>query len=149
METFLSDGKDHINIYTKGKTFLGRFLSNLHHTPVETKKSGKFHSAEALWYFLTREDSEVFRNIESPFKCKEIGRKKTKKNIEMGYVYSEMKEAIKYKVMNNEPVKRMLVSSEKPFTHYYEYGGKKVFPENQEWLINAIENIRKELKNGQ
>lgn len=149
METFLNDGKDHINIYTKGKTFLGRFLSNLYPAPVETEKSGYFYSAEALWYFLTRDDSDIFKNIESPFKCKELGRKRAKKDIDMCYVYSEMEEAIRYKVVNNEPVKKMLTNSDKPFAHYYEYGGKRVFPENQEWLINAIENIKKELKNEQ
>lgn len=145
METFLNDGKDHINIYTKGKTFLGRFLSNLYPAPVETKKSGYFYSAEALWYYLTREDSECFRNIKDPFTCKTVGRMKPKKKIDMKYVYSEMSEAIKYKVANNEPVKRMLRSSDKPFTHYYEYGGKKIFPQNQEWLSESVENLRKEL----
>lgn len=46
------DGIDHINVYSKGKTALGRFLSNFAETDLETK-DGHFASVEAYWYWLT------------------------------------------------------------------------------------------------
>lgn len=46
------DGIDHINVYSKGKTALGRFLSNFAQVDLETK-NGNFSSVEAYWYWLT------------------------------------------------------------------------------------------------
>lgn len=45
------DGIDHINIYTKGATEIGRLLTNL--SPVEINSSlGRFKTLEGLIYFL-------------------------------------------------------------------------------------------------
>jgi hypothetical protein len=42
------DGITHINIYSKGKTELGRWLSNFTYHPIETE-DGKFDSVEGYW----------------------------------------------------------------------------------------------------
>src|ERR1700712_4173623 len=46
------DGKSHINIYTKGKTRLGRLLTNLADVPVTHPTYGTFRCAEGLWYYM-------------------------------------------------------------------------------------------------
>jgi hypothetical protein len=46
------DGIDHINIYSRGKTEVGRQLSNFAHTPFTHKDYGYFNSVEGLWYYL-------------------------------------------------------------------------------------------------
>lgn len=67
-----NDGIDHINIYSKGKTDLGRFLSNFAHTPISSSQFGNFESIEGLWYWLgTR--NEKLRNLHG-FLAKKIGR---------------------------------------------------------------------------
>ena len=45
-----TDGIDHINIYSKGKTSLGRWLSNFAKSPIETE-DGHFDSIEGYWYW--------------------------------------------------------------------------------------------------
>lgn len=45
------DGIDHINVYSNGKTELGRMLSNFYRFPIMTK-DGLFYSVEAYWFWL-------------------------------------------------------------------------------------------------
>ena len=52
------DGEDHINIYSKGKTEIGRWLSNFSHTEIITE-DGKFSSIEGYWYWLTTKDERL------------------------------------------------------------------------------------------
>ena len=47
------DGISHVNIYSQGKTELGRMLSNFYHYQVITK-DGNFTSVEGYWYWLGR-----------------------------------------------------------------------------------------------
>lgn len=46
--TATTDGIDHINIYSKGKTTLGRMLSNFACTPFTHPEDGKFASIEDI-----------------------------------------------------------------------------------------------------
>ena len=48
-----NDGITHINVYSKGKTTLGRWLTNFAHTPIDTI-DGHFESIEGYWYWLGR-----------------------------------------------------------------------------------------------
>ena len=47
----MNDGVDHINVYSKGATELGRFLTNMNNIPVNTKH-GRFQSVEGYWHWL-------------------------------------------------------------------------------------------------
>jgi len=46
------DGVTHINIYSKGKTKLGRLLTNFAHTPFTHAEYGQFASVEGFWYWI-------------------------------------------------------------------------------------------------
>ncbi len=45
------DGITHINIYSRSKTDLGRFLTNFAYCPIETE-DGRFNSIEGYWGYL-------------------------------------------------------------------------------------------------
>jgi hypothetical protein len=53
------DGIDHINVYSKGKTALGRWLTNFAYSPITIPEFGDFASIESYWYFLGCEDDNL------------------------------------------------------------------------------------------
>jgi len=50
-----TDGIDHINVYSKAKTDLGKFLSNFTYAKIKTQ-DGIFSSIEGYWYWLLSSD---------------------------------------------------------------------------------------------
>ena len=44
------DGMTHINVYSKGKTEIGRWLSNFAYSPIDLGNEGYFSSIEGYWY---------------------------------------------------------------------------------------------------
>src|SRR5690606_38009971 len=68
------DGVDHINIWTRAKTPLGRMLSNLSPLHLIHPKYGRFDTAEGLWYYLsTGKIYEQLRDLNG-FEAKKLGR---------------------------------------------------------------------------
>lgn len=145
----MEDGKDHINIYSKGETELGRLLSNFSHTPTNTK-DGLFLSLEGYWYWLLFKDDEFKKLI--GFKAKEYARSKnvidwpiTDQLIEF---QENFKLAMKNKIDQHHNIKEMLKNSDLPLKHYYNYSGKIVYVKNGQWVVDYWEQLRKEIKNG-
>ncbi len=73
--TFISeeDGITHINIYSKGKTELGRLMSNFALSPFSVPQHGEFKSIEGYWYWLSTGD-ESLRDLYG-YEAKKAGRK--------------------------------------------------------------------------
>lgn len=143
------DGISHINIYSRGKTELGRFLSNFALSPFIHPKFGSFNTVEGFWHYLrTGKKHECFRTL-SGMDCKKISKQYEKQDCDNFQRY--IKEAILLKIESNEKFKLLLKESTLPLTHYYYYGDessyKIVVPDNSKWLINYIEDIRKYLNN--
>ena len=69
-----TDGIDHVNIYSAGRTELGRFMSNFAQAPIQTI-DGSFASIEGYWYWLGCEhtDRDTLRTV-SGFAAKKLGR---------------------------------------------------------------------------
>lgn len=65
------DGISHINVYSKGRTGIGRFLSNFTFYPIHTV-DGEFHSIEGYWYWLTCRDDRL-RYLHG-YEAKKLGR---------------------------------------------------------------------------
>ena len=143
-----NDGIDHINIYSRGKTELGGFLSNFAYSPFNHPKFGSFNTVEGFWHWLkTGKKHDEFR-ILSGMDSKKLSRK-----LEGSFPENfkkTIKEAILLKIESNEKFKQLLKESTLPLTHYYYYGDevthKIITPDNSKWLINYIEDIRKYLK---
>ena len=147
----LRDGVDHINVYSKGRTELGRLLSNFAQTPFDCI-DGHFESVEGYWYWLLAVKEPVNRELERlrslhGFEAKRVG--KEIENIDRTRpVTREFRECIynafAAKLKANPRVQELLKASTLPFKHYYVYErGVQVLPEF-DWLMVYWENLRDE-----
>lgn len=157
MENFkihpLNDGKDHINMYTKGATELGRLLTNLAHTPFDIP-DGHFESVEGYWFWLlTDKQFDRLKKLHG-FEAKKAGQDLKK----AGYMTKSssdedfkenIKKAIREKLKQNPHILVMLLKTTLPLKHYYYYQGTK----NKEsysiqektqyyWINEEIERLR-------
>lgn len=116
----IDDGITHINIYSKGRTELGRLLSNFAHTPFKNEAIGSFQSIEGFWYWLStgRKHDELRELYGSA--AKEFGRKLDK--VYVDDFIANVENAIRLKIEQNERVCKLLKQSTLPFEHYYWYG---------------------------
>ena len=144
-----TDGIDHINIYSKAQTQLGKFLSNFEYHPIDTE-DGKFNSIEGYWYWLGCSHSEKDRlRYLSGFSAKKVGRELGCNDWLEGKTFKDkIRKAIDIKI-NTMPeyYKNRFIKSTLPFTHYYEYGDKVVKIPKANWIIKHIEEIRKKFQN--
>ena len=135
------DGVTHIDIYSKGKTELGRWLTNFSYSPFNNPEYGKFLSMEGFWYWVsTGMKEERFRTLVG-FKAKELG--KTMKVVDVGEEFeSIIKQGIRQKLISDKAKLRELLECNLPLAHYYVYGGKCVSA-GYEWITKYIESVRK------
>ena len=136
------DGIDHINIYSKGKTKLGRWLTNFSYSPISIPDFGDFNSIEAFWYYLGCEDDSL-RPL-SGWQAKQKGRQ-IKQTIERNNFEELIKAAIDIKLKSNIPLLLEFKQSTLPLFHYYEYGDKRV-DAGYEWILDHISDRRQLLK---
>lgn len=140
-----NDGIDHINIYSKGKTELGRMLTNFSKFPIQTK-AGSFMSVEGYWYWLNIEPCEEREQLR---KCYGFWAKKTGKEIlqtKQRVLDDEFEHkillAIWYKFRRNAHL-ILPEYRELPFYHYYNYGGKVIDVTGKyPWMIEGITKMR-------
>lgn len=151
-----SDGVSHINIYTQGKTELGRMLSNLYDCVFTVPGYGTFHSVEGFWYYyLTGCKHEALKGM-GGFEAKNYGRKFPYDRIDeeatgpVGEQREVILEAIRCKLRQNRNICKLLKESELPFAHYYVPKGKEhsvcynIGKFN--WQVEEFERLRKLLK---
>lgn len=138
------DGITHINVYSKGKTELGRFLTNFAHAPFVHPEDGFFKSVEAYWYWLSTKDDSLRETY--GFRAKELGRQLGGKDwLEDENLKTKIKDAIFLKIFSNKKMLAEFKNSSLPFAHYYVYGGVKVVePKEGKWIIDFIEGLRNE-----
>lgn len=144
------DGIDHINIYSKGKTELGRALSNFALTPFKYEPYGRFQSVEGFWYwYLTGQKHDQFRNLYG-WQAKEEGKKYRNDRVDKEGIRPEgreiLLEAIRCKLRQNKHILKLLAASELPFRHYYDYNGKIVELPQYQWIVDEFERLRSILK---
>lgn len=142
------DGITHINIYSQGKTELGRMLSNFYKFPVGTV-DGNFCSVEGYWYWLgieECEEKEVLRTL-SGYQAKKTGSELRKKFDSRSDPEFENKilKAIWYKVRRKAEMFKSEAAS-LPFEHYYSFGGKIIdVKDKYPWMIDGIEKMRQHI----
>ena len=145
------DGYDHINIYSKSSSKLGRALSNFTKSTFEHPDYGVFNSIEGFYFWLTGEKHNQLKYLFG-YEAKKFGQMQEK----TWMVTKEFKEEIMYgiylKILQHPYVQEMLIESTLPFAHYYYYGdmnGKpKVYDRAKQdhYMIDACELIRVKLK---
>lgn len=145
------DGEDHVNIYTKGKTELGRALSNLADTPFVM--GGKtFQSVESFWYYyLTGCVEEKLCSMKG-YQAKVFGRTLCHLRIDdeqfgpQGEHQEVIKEAMRCKLRQNKWILELLTESTLPLSHYYAFPNKQhTFAYNIakfQWQVDEFERLR-------
>ncbi len=142
------DGVVHINIYSQGKTELGRLLSNFAHTPV-LLKDGKFESLEGYWYWsLSNKDakSECLRKLYG-YEAKKRGRELKIPDWPTDPTFTiefkkKFKDAMRAKVEQNSEVRQLLIDSSLPFKHYYVYSGRVIEVKGCQWMLDEWNKLR-------
>ena len=111
------DGIDHINVYSRGKTALGRQLSNFASTPFKHPTDGDFLTVEGWWYWTM------------------TGLIRTHPTEE------ELIVTYRAKLDCNPDLKIALEQNRLPLEHYYVYGGKVVIPKEWQWTAKLWEKL--------
>ncbi len=115
-----NDGIDHINIFSRGKTELGRILSNFAETPF-SYDGIDYNSVEgALFYYRTGD--KRFINLYGS-EAKILGEslkaaRKEKPELIRKWLWA--------KLNFNPGIKEKLLNNFLPFSHYYIFGNKKI-----------------------
>ncbi len=143
----MTDGSDHINIYSKGATSLGRALSNFAATNVITI-DGEFASIEGYWYWLgcSHARREELRRV-SGWQAKALGRELRspdwihEPDFKLRIINAMVAKLILHPSLHDE-----LKASTLPFRHYYVYGDKIVEPKEGAWIMEAWEYLRSVVK---
>jgi len=135
------DGVTHINIYSKGKTQLGRYLSNFQQSYLLTE-DGNFESIEGYWYWLSSKDDKL-RYLYG-WEAKQYGRHIGGKDwIEDSTFKRKICLAIDFKIKTMPfELWTEFYSSKIPFKHYYVYNNKIIEPKEGKWLIEYISQVR-------
>ena len=120
--TFLPqrEGIDHINIYSKSRTELGRLTSNFTHSPFVHPDLGDFASMEGFWFYVgTGFKHEELRKLHG-YEAKKLGGSLEKVLIPdfEDWIYS----GLEAKVECNDRLRELLSKNHLPFRHYYSYG---------------------------
>lgn len=161
-----TDGIDHINVYSKGKTKLGRLLTNFARTPFIHPIHGKFASVEGCWYWLAvsgngrayfPDEADELRALHG--NDAKVAGKELLQRPELDYAYlvrsteptwsfmQNVKSALLAKVEQNEALRQMLKESTLPLVHYYVWGNnpanqKVSYPKKHDWVVNYLSDIR-------
>lgn len=141
------DGIDHINIYSKGKTNLGKFLSNFTYFPFECE-DGQFNSIEGYWYWLGAfncAERERLRNLFG-FEAKKLGRLLIDENKSIDIEFkNKISSAIEFKIKSSNFLNDF-INSTLPFAHYYVMMNKIIEPKDCEWILDFLNNLRTQLQ---
>lgn len=124
------DGVSHCNVWTKGKTLLGRQLSNLANIPMLHPEYGRFACLEGFWFWLaTGKEHNVLRGL-SGFEARKTG--KDLARVDNPDFQKEFKEGMYWRLAQNpdlsDLLRRVVGYDQLELKHYYVYGNE---PGNQ------------------
>lgn len=139
------DGISHINVYSAGKTVLGRQLSNFAYTPFELD-GDTFNSVEGYWYwyFTGKQHNELKKLI--GYGAKKRGKELRDDRLDKNGITEEDKTAIKRaisaKINASVYIQNLMQMNKLPYVHYYTYGDKVVHPAEYDWLMDHLNGFR-------
>ena len=141
------DGANHINVYSKGETELGRWLSNFAHTPIDVPGDGLFESVEGYWYWLKHKDDRLRRLY--GWEAKKFGNELSKQQTNIIENHEEFRTkictAIDIKLDSDQRMRQIFIKSILPLEHYYVFGGVKK-DAGYKWILEYLEKRRRELQ---
>lgn len=145
-----TDGVTHINIYSDGKTQLGRFLSHFAPAKVSHPVYGEFPTMENFWHYV-KHGAKVpeFRTL-SPYIVKNRSKQYT---VHAPNDFDDMIRAMnKQKIESRPKALKAFIECDLPFDHYYMIHSKstgeliKVRPREADKLVIMFESLRMELR---
>lgn len=140
-----TDGKNHYNIYSRGRTELGRFLSHFTQHTTHTV-DGTFESLEGYWYWLKYRD-DALRYL-SGYEAKHYGETLAKMRVPQLSPDSDafrrnILAATSQKLLTMPPLLKLrLTESKLPLIHAYEHQGKYTFQNSMDFIIQHINRLR-------
>lgn len=146
------DGITHINCYSKGRTDLGRMLSNfsLSHFKIS---DGEFYSMEGYWYWLLAYDHPDRDELKDLYgwRAKQFGKTIIDKDYpteeEFYRIFkSKIRVALEAKLNQNAVLKTAFINSNLPLAHYYTYSTKIVCDGKSDWVWEHYETLREKYK---
>lgn len=153
------DGLTHINIYSKGRTSLGRALTNMCLFTFEYN-SLTFHSVEQAWHYfkfinINEVVAKAIMNMDDAYTIKKYAKPYNNEATAL-YVQSQefrslIKDVICTRLNSDNDLQLQLRNSHLPFEHYYSFGnditGYKVVDESDkyDWLIKIFTEYRTDL----
>lgn len=150
MWTPKTDGIDHINVYSKGKTELGRLLSNFAHTPFYLDPEGAFASVEAYWYWKMT-GMYGLRALHG-WEAKNSGKIYVQEFRESGkplqpVTVDDLRRVYWAKLTFHPYIREELLKSKLPLAHYYVLPNDKIIvPKEFQWTAALWEEFREELE---
>lgn len=150
-----SDGFDHINVYSKSRSKLGRMLSNFAHTPF-TFGGDNFESVESWWYWKKMNNinagalfpkftPEQISDIKSKIgkEAKEFFRSLYKDDSDSYCpTKEELKKVYEQKLIEHPEIEKMLFANKLPIAHYYMMFDKKINADSTFWTAQLWEEIK-------
>ena len=138
----IRDGIDHINIYSEGKTAVGRWMSNFARVPIQIGGI-TFASIESYWYWLACHDDRLPPMY--GYEAKALGKKICGNAARILSDTPEFQEKIRAALIEKCrqcPGMVILIRQSKlPLTHYYVFAGQPRLADFG-WLINFWREVR-------
>ena len=151
------DGIDHVNVYSKSRSKLGRTLSNFAHTPF-TLGENRFETVESWWYW-TKMNKINAANLFPTFTEEQMIEMKSKIGKEAKTMFrnlykddsssysptkDELKAAYLQKLLEHPEIEKLLLENNLPLAHYYMMFSKKVSADSTLWTAKLWEEIKAE-----
>lgn len=136
------DGVDHINIYDKGNTALGMFLSHSYRYSFIHPVLGKFNTMEALWYFVQSKDrDDKIRDLAGKAIKEYAKRMEVRKILNFKAIIMDSN---RLRLMSNEGKVNEMKNSTLPFDIYYinNVTKEKIRPAYYKWILLGFEELR-------
>jgi len=144
---FLQDSINHINISSRGRTFLGRFLSYNKRCHLSLPE-GVFQSVGGYWYYLTtrEKDPRLFEvhGWETELLATQLSPLPRKQQLSPTELQAKLKKALDQKIKWSEYWKEEFTDSTLPFLYYHLDAEGNVVDESRKyrWLLNHLEARR-------
>lgn len=145
------DGKTHINIYSSGRTVLGRALSNFSYYRFTHDELGTFSGMEGLYYYIsTGMKHDAFRRL-AGFSAKKLGKQLPRIEMKKEEFERLLRLGCRAVYRDNPKIHDLILDQVienkgelVPFVHYYLNGLTASVPVGNEWLVEEWEAIRKD-----
>lgn len=120
--TPLEDGISHLNVYSKGKTQLGRWLTNPSPLGFDHPNFGHFDTAEGLHFFLKTGMLDYEYARLSGFEARKKGKADHKRYQQNPQFDQLMRIGWLCKITQNPELYYLVMDNKLPLVHYYYYG---------------------------